>query len=265
MKKSLKLTLTALLLLPLQSILCAISLEELAEKNKVIECNDFKLIKKVLIEISKKNVLNGKNRPLVVFDIDYTLLEMNPEKQFRNKLCDKELPKLIKTFLKKGIPAIALTASPFKIPKESALKRPKTPSCKKPKLIRPKTVPCMINTETTGLLARGKELKDLGIKFNPEYKSRLFFEFTELNVGYLNGVLYSNRIQKGEVLAYFIFERANKSKPNLVIFVDDKLLNCKSVLQAMNEAEIPCISLHYQNKNKEKIEAKIKAAKKTNE
>lgn len=137
------------------------------------------------------------------------------------QLIDPTAPQLIASLQQKAIPMIAFTA---------------------------------MRTGTLGVIPsmenwRFQQLKNLGIDFSamfPQYSGLTWHEdfLDEGSPVFKAGILCSDRLEKGPVLATFL-QKINWN-PTQVIFIDDCLEFLMSVEEALQDLDIPFIGIHYQ-------------------
>ena len=95
---------------------------------------------------------------------------------------------------------------------------------------------------------RGYEMAELGFDFSKAFPTHNHIVFGDIMRDrslpvYKNGILFSVRHTKGEVLQAFL--RRVKFRPERVFFIDDRRDYIDSVHESMKAEEIDCRSIHY--------------------
>lgn len=88
---------------------------------------------------------------------------------------------------------------------------------------------------------RINSLKELGIDFS---MSTLFHDIFTDSWVLKGGILFTNRVPKGEVLLSFL--KLLPHQPSEIIFIDDSLENIKNVADACKNLKIPFLGVHYE-------------------
>lgn len=96
---------------------------------------------------------------------------------------------------------------------------------------------------------RHKELLGVGIDFSKSFQEFFIFNNLPLYDGHYpllsKGILYTNRIPKGEVLSAFLEKMKGSLKPSLIIFFDDRLSNILDVKKTTEERNIKYMGFIY--------------------
>lgn len=151
---------------------------------------------------------------LVLFDLDETIL-VGRSAYLPPVLTESLLPDLIKNLQNRSIKTIALTNT--------------------------------MTFSNSSVFAAGQGWRDedllaLGIDFTKSFEE--FFIFDELPPyaeGYpilYNGILYSNRLPKGEVLMKFLDKVKDTFNPSLIVFFDDQIDNIIDVGKAAKQINV---------------------------
>ncbi|MGK5595322.1 MAG: DUF2608 domain-containing protein [Parachlamydiaceae bacterium] len=212
------------------------------------------------LEEIEKHIPKLTSEDLVLFDIDYTLIEpQNPVLQMgvikRNKRkFQNEMAKF--TYAEKLlIPVLMVTHS------SCQLTDPYAPELIKKLQLSGATVLGLTAADTSSIPDVGflppqrKELLEyLGIRFSaPKVENITFRQFASYRGSYpvyYDGILYSNTIpSKGAVLKKFL--EYSQQHPKLVVFVDDTLDNLLSVENELKYLGIPFIGFHYRASHKD--------------
>lgn len=123
-----------------------------------------------------------------------------------------------------------------------------------------------IADKTIGLTARSFPVEDATIKniekrgisfkksgyFKSLSKQNQIFLFHGIPGGFKHGIFFAGSRDKGESLMTLL--KACKYKPEVVIFVDDKIKNLKAVEKAVEKADIKFVGILYTRLDKEKAE-----------
>lgn len=205
---------------------------------EILTTNDFAVIEKEAEKLDKDS--------FVLFDVDATLIVPNDDilkpkckalfKELIASYTDRELFReirmkaphtlvddrsigLVKKLQQNHIPVIAFTAARAKVR----------------------------GVEQLGVW-RVEELKRYGFDFSGAFPNCNFLEFPKYVDQkffplFMSGVLYASLHPKGDILTLFL--QKMKFEPNKVIFVDDELQQVQSVIEALDELDIPCLGIHY--------------------
>lgn len=86
-------------------------------------------------------------------------------------------------------------------------------------------------------------LQSIGIDFGDPFSQMAGWGQESPASSYANGIILTEASLKGPVLKAFLDEL--KWRPTTIVFVDDKIKQCRSVLETAKELGIPAICIHY--------------------